>query len=62
MTLRASKFKVVSVDEQYGCNDWANSCRHLGLSIDKLEVGRKFRDKNKCIHTVKWWHIKNSLQ
>jgi hypothetical protein len=62
MTLRASKFKVVGVDDQYGCNDWVKSCRHLGLLVDKLEAERKFRDKYKCIHTAKWWHIKNSLQ
>jgi hypothetical protein len=41
MTLRASKFKVVSVDEQYGCNDWANSCRHSDLLVDELKLGKK---------------------
>jgi len=41
MTPLASGFEVVSADDQYRCNDWANSGRHSGLSIDELEVEKK---------------------
>jgi hypothetical protein len=34
------KVKVMSGDDQYICNDWANSHRYLDLSVDELEVGR----------------------
>jgi hypothetical protein len=33
--------KVVSADNQYGCNVWANSRRHLGLLVDELEIEKK---------------------
>ena len=33
--------KVVSADNQYGCNVWANSRRHLGLLVDELEFEKK---------------------
>jgi hypothetical protein len=58
----APKFKVVSVDDQYECNDWTNSCRHLGLLVDELEVVKRFRDESECVNAVKQWHIKNYLQ
>jgi hypothetical protein len=38
MTPPASGFEVVSTGNQYRCNDWANSGRHSGLSIDELKV------------------------
>lgn len=38
MTPPASGFEVVSAGDQYRCNDWANSGRHSGLSIDELKV------------------------
>jgi hypothetical protein len=38
------------------------SHRYSGLSSDQLEIEKKFRDKSKCITTIKQWHIKNSLQ
>lgn len=38
MTHPAPGFEVVSTGDQYRCNDWANSGRHLGLSINELEV------------------------
>ena len=41
MTPPASGFEVVSTGDQYRCNDWANSGRHSGLSIDELEVEKK---------------------
>jgi hypothetical protein len=34
----------------------------LGLLVNELKVGKKFRDKSECINTVKQWHIKNLLQ
>jgi hypothetical protein len=34
------KFKVMSGDNQYRCNDLANSHRYLDLSVDELEVRR----------------------
>jgi hypothetical protein len=40
MTPHTPKFKVMSGDNQYKCNDWANSHRYLDLSVDKLEVRR----------------------
>jgi hypothetical protein len=41
MTPPAFGFEVVSAGDQYRCNDWANSGRHSGLSIDELEVEKK---------------------
>jgi len=49
----AHEFEVVSVDDQYGCNDWTNSNRHSGLLIDKSKIGKRFKDKSECIDTVK---------
>jgi hypothetical protein len=46
MTPLAPEFKVVSADNQYGCNDWANSHRHSSLSVDESEVRKKFKDKS----------------
>jgi len=40
MTPSALKFKVVSVDDHYECNDWANSRRHSSLIVNELEVGK----------------------
>ena len=40
MALHTPKFKVMSGDDQYRCNDQANSHRYLDLSVDELEVGR----------------------
>jgi hypothetical protein len=34
----APEFKVLSVDDQYGCNDKTSSHRHLGLSFDELRM------------------------
>jgi DNA polymerase/3'-5' exonuclease PolX len=38
MTSFASKLEVVSVNDQYRYNDYANNCRHSSLSVDELEV------------------------
>jgi hypothetical protein len=54
----ALEFKVLSVDDQYGCNDKTNSHRHLDLSFDELKDGKQFKDKFECITIVKWWPIK----
>lgn len=40
----ALEFKVLSVDDQYGCNDKTNSHRHLDLSFDELKDGKQFKD------------------
>jgi hypothetical protein len=40
MTPSTLKFKVVSVDDHYECNDWANSRRHSSLIVNELEVGK----------------------
>lgn len=40
MVLFAFKFKVVSADDQYRCNDWVNSHMHSSLLIDELKVGK----------------------
>jgi hypothetical protein len=61
MTPFTSKFEVVNVDDQYGCNDWADSRRHSSLLVDELEVRKRFRDQFECVNVVKWRHIKNSL-
>jgi hypothetical protein len=53
MTPLAPEFEVVSVDDQYGCNDWADSRRHSGLLVNELEVGKKFRDTFECVNAVK---------
>jgi hypothetical protein len=45
--------KVVSADNQYRCNVWAHSRRHLGLLVDELEFEKKIKDKYKCITIVK---------
>jgi hypothetical protein len=36
MTSSTFKFEVVSADNYYRYNDWANSCRHSSLSFDEL--------------------------
>jgi len=33
--------KVVSADNQYGCNVWANSRRHSSLLVNELEIEKK---------------------
>jgi DNA polymerase/3'-5' exonuclease PolX len=38
MTSFASKLEVVSVNDQYRYNDYANNYRHSSLSVDELEV------------------------
>lgn len=53
MVPHAPELEVVSADDQYGCNDRANSHRHSNLSINELEVEKKIRDKSKCINAVK---------
>jgi hypothetical protein len=58
----APEVKVVSMDDQYRCNDWVNSHRHSGLLVDELEIEKRFRGKSECVNAVKRWHIKNSLQ
>jgi len=40
MTPSTLKFKVVSVDDHYESNDWANSRRHSSLLVNELEVGK----------------------
>jgi hypothetical protein len=40
MTPFTLKFKVVSVDDHYESNDWANSRRHSSLLVNELEVGK----------------------
>jgi hypothetical protein len=39
----AFEFEVMILDDQYGCNNWANSCKHLGLSVDELEVRKSLK-------------------
>jgi hypothetical protein len=53
MTPLAPEFEVVSVDDQYECNDWADSRRHSGLLVNELEVGKIFRDTFECVNAVK---------
>jgi len=52
MTPFASKFEVVSENYQYGYNDWADSHKHLRLSVDELEVEKIFKDKSECVNVV----------
>jgi len=40
------EFETVSADNQYECNDWANSHKHSNLSIDESEIRKKFKDKS----------------
>jgi hypothetical protein len=61
MTPFTFKFEVVNMDDQYGCNDWADSHRHSSLLVAELEVRKRFRDQFECVNAVKWRHIKNSL-
>ena len=35
------EFKVTSVDDQYKCNDLANSRNHSGLSVDELKIKKE---------------------
>jgi len=57
-----TEVKVVSADNQYKCNVWANNCRQSGLLVDELDIEKKIKNKSECITIVKMWHIKNSLQ
>lgn len=41
MTSFTFEFEVVSADNYYKCNDWANSCRHSSLSFNELARGWK---------------------
>jgi hypothetical protein len=49
----APEFKVVSVDDQYRCNDWVDSHRHSGLLDDELEIEKSFGGKSECVNAVK---------
>jgi len=42
------EFEVMSSDNQYRCNDWANSHRNSCLLVDELEVEKYIRDKSEC--------------
>jgi hypothetical protein len=53
MTLPALEFDIISEHGQYRCNDWINNRNDLGLSVDKLEVGQKFKNKFECINIIK---------
>lgn len=56
------EFKVVSVDDHHGCNDWADSRKHLNLLVNELEVRKTFKDKSECVNVIKRWYIKKYLQ
>jgi hypothetical protein len=53
MASLAPEFEVVSMDDQYGCNDWANSNRHLGLLIDESMIGKRFKDMSESVDAIK---------
>ena len=61
MTPLTLEFEVLSEDNHYRCNDWADSCKHSGLSFDELEVEKKFRDKSECVNAVQQWHITKDI-
>ena len=42
MTPSTFEFQVMSMHNQYICNDQTSSYKHLGLTIDELKVGQKF--------------------
>jgi hypothetical protein len=53
MTPSTFEFQVMSMHNQYICNDQTSSYKHLGLTIDELKVGQKFWDKFEHIIAVK---------
>jgi hypothetical protein len=40
------EFEVMSSDDQYRCNDWANSYRHSCLLVDELKIKKNIKDKS----------------
>lgn len=62
MTPLAPEFDIMSGHDQYRCSDQINSHSDLGLSVDELKIGQKFKNKFERITVVKCWYINNSSQ